>query len=158
MKALGPVKPTAKSTAISKPPAGRSDLRRSSRANKGEGGVAEQMAKVSDAIEKKQPKVKKTVQDMPDTQPVNPMAPAPPKRRGRGPGKVPAPAPNIQHADLQYLVPLGSEPRLPGPHLEFYGEQFGFQRAQDAPAPPTYGKCPESVPPINKRCAYQGHR
>lgn len=151
------MKRTTKSTAMSKPPADRLDLRRSSRANKGEGGVAVQMAKVSDAIEKKQPKVKKTVQDIPDTQPVNPMAPAPPQKRGRGPGKVPAPAPKIQRADLQYLVPLGSEPLLPGPHLGFYGEQFGFQRAQDGPAPPTHGKCLKSIPPINKRCTYQSH-
>lgn len=135
--------------------------RRSGRENKGEGGRGVQLAKLSSAIEKKPAKPKKTVQDIPPTQPNNPMAPSKSKlTRTRGKQKAVeptevAPAAGVgetANVALQYLVPPGTEPRLVlGPELGAYGHQFGFRPpapAQTSTRPPVPTSTRPPRPPI----------
>ncbi|KAF7982861.1 hypothetical protein HWV62_25082 [Athelia sp. TMB] len=109
-----------------------SGLRRSSRANKGEGGVITRAADISAKIEKQPKKPKERVQGIPESQKINPMAPTAgqPAKRGRKPvtKAVPPVAPTSSHSVVppQHLVPPGTEPQLPSAQMKAFGHQFGF--------------------------------
>lgn len=104
--------------------AGAGDLRRSNRANKGEGGVVQQMTKIANVIERKPKEPKERVQGVPLSQKVNPMAPIvqvlPRRRKSQTAPTIPEPAEFVQP---QFLVPPGTEPKLPGA----FNHQFGFR-------------------------------
>lgn len=114
-----------------------SDLRHSQQGNKGEGGVDVQMAKLSKAIEKQPPKPRKKVQDMPPMEPVNPMAPVPKQKwsrpKAKGSEADTLAAVNMENAAPQFIVPLGSEPPIPGCLPSTYGHEFGFQAPTHQP-------------------------
>lgn len=84
------------------------------------------LTELSEKIECKPKKAKARVQDIPNSELVNPMAPEVKTKRTRKHQAAFIPeAP--QEVTPQYLVPPGTEPRLPASQITSHGHSFGFQ-------------------------------
>ncbi|KAF7975622.1 hypothetical protein HWV62_9215 [Athelia sp. TMB] len=142
-------KSKSKSTTVAKD---GSELRRSERPGKGEGGVVARLTDLSGKIEHKPKAPKSRVQGIPDAAPVNPMAP-PTKKPKNPPRKHPVDAkPAAPEATTpQFLVPPGTEPQLPAPQLTVSsrGHQFGFQYPEVLKAQVSSAKEPPSKANLN---------
>ncbi|KAF7975803.1 hypothetical protein HWV62_8485 [Athelia sp. TMB] len=125
----------ASSKRASKTTADGSEPRRSERPGRGEGGVITRLADLSGKIEHVPKAAKPRIQNIPASEPVNPMAPQSkkPSRSRKRPvdaePAVPQATPQAETATPQFLVPPGTEPALPTPQLTFSsrGHSFGFQ-------------------------------
>lgn len=124
--------------------AGTIQLRRSTRPGKGKGGVVTRLTDLLELIERKPKEAKARVQDIPNSEVVNPMVPKVKKRRPRKAKAVDMPE-ATREVTPPYLVPPGTEPQLPAHQITSHGHAFRFQLPGALQGQATGVKAPSKV-------------